>query len=136
MTPWKMKTLKDHLDAARMHAPSALLRAKSSEPARGPAGEVLRPNQVDEPENPLRPCPCGRRQQADMMADVSMAPPATREAWGLVPDADFICDGCLNGIHLRGLATREEILEVLGAPAPLLQFVRVALLRSGAASRG
>ena len=65
-----------------------------------------------------------------MMTDVSMVPPATREAWHLVPDADFICDGCLNGIHLRGFATREEILEVLGAPAPLLQFIRAARLRS------
>ncbi|QDE83322.1 hypothetical protein [Myxococcus xanthus] len=134
MTLWKPKTLKDHLDARRTRSAPASLRAMTGEPARGPAGEILRPTEVEEPENPLRPCPCGRRQQADMMADVSMVPPATREAWGLVPDADFVCDGCLNGIHLRGFATREEVLEVLGAPRPLLQFVRVARLRSGVGS--
>ncbi|WAM23807.1 hypothetical protein [Myxococcus sp. NMCA1] len=126
---WKLKTLKDHLDARRTRSAPASLRAMTGEPARGPAGEILRPTEVEEPENPLRPCPCGRRQQADMMADVSMVPPATRESWGLVPDADFICDGCLNGIHLRGFATREEILEVLGAPTPLLQFLRAVRQR-------
>ncbi|WP_426751728.1 hypothetical protein [Myxococcus sp. Y35] len=133
---WKPKTLKDHLDAARQRPLAMLLRAKTGEPARGPAGEVLRPTAVEEPENPLRPCPCGRHQQADMMTDVSMVPPSTREAWGLVPDADFICDGCLNGIHLRGFATREEILEALGAPTTLVQLVRAVRLRSGVGSGG
>jgi len=131
---WKPKTLKDRLDSVRLLRVATLRRATLGEPARGPVGEVLHPDDVEEPENPLCPCPCGRRQQADMMTDVSAVPPTTRKAWGLVPDADFVCDGCLNGIHLRGFATREEILEVLGAPAALLRHVRAVRLRAGLGS--
>ena len=64
-------------------------------------------------------CACRRLVSRDVMIDLSGVSAETREAWGVVGEA--ICDGCYTRLLRRGVFTRAEFCEALGAPTELVE---------------
>lgn len=67
-------------------------------------------------------CDCGRMTNADMMVDVSGLTHEQMEAWDI--GGPFLCDGCRERLFLRGVVSRDEFYEALGAPAATLTKLR------------
>jgi hypothetical protein len=109
---WSPPTLRSHLAATRATA-------------RPPAG-------IEDDDNPLVRCGCGRRTNADMLTDLRPLPDAMRSALGFA-DADFICDACRErALFLEARMDPAQFLLALGAP---LEVIERAAARRGRMQR-